>query len=53
VCVGILGNLAGKAHAPYYIVICGLSGSTVFFPRCTKNGTNFGKKKLLNTKCVF
>jgi hypothetical protein len=22
---------ACKAHAPYYIVICGLSGSTIFF----------------------
>ena len=23
---------ACNAHAPYYIVICGLSGSTIFFP---------------------
>jgi len=23
--------LASKTHAPYYIVICGLSGCTIFF----------------------
>ena len=40
------------AHAPYCIVICDLSGSTMFFPHYLINGTIFWKK-LLNTKCVF
>jgi hypothetical protein len=31
VCVCSFGYTACNAHAPYYIVICGLSGSTVFF----------------------
>jgi len=31
VCVSSLTYSARKAHAPYYIVICGLSGSTVLF----------------------
>jgi hypothetical protein len=39
------------AHVPYYIVISGLSGSTIFF-HILINGTIFGKK-LLNMKCVF
>ena len=30
-CVCSLSYPACNAHAPYYIVICGLSGSTVFF----------------------
>jgi hypothetical protein len=30
-CVCSLSYPACKAHAPYYIVICGLSGSTIFF----------------------
>jgi hypothetical protein len=30
-CVCSLSYLAHKAHAPYYIVTCGLSGSTIFF----------------------
>jgi hypothetical protein len=30
VCVCNLSYPACKAHAPYYIVICGLSGSTIF-----------------------
>jgi hypothetical protein len=38
-----------KAHAPYHIVICGLSGSAVF---STLSGTTFGRKTL-NVKCVF
>jgi len=48
-----LGYPACKAHAPYYIVICGLPRSTIFPPHYLINGTTFGKKKLLNTKCVF
>ena len=45
-CLCSLNYPACKAHAPYYIVICGLSGSTIFFP-------GFSEKKLLNPKCVF
>ena len=41
-----------KAHAPYYIYICGLSASTTFFHVPLLNGTISGKK-LLNTNCVF
>ena len=37
-----------------HIVICGQSGSTIFFPRyLKKKGTIFEKKVLLNIKCVF
>ena len=36
----------------HHIVICGLPGSTVLFPRHLMNETIF-EKKLLNTKCVF
>ena len=36
------------------IVICGLSGCTVFFHVILINGTTFEKKKkLFNIKCVF
>ena len=31
VCVSSLSYPACKAHAPYHIVICGLTGSTIFF----------------------
>ena len=37
---------------PYYIVICGLSGSTIFLTDYIKNIIIFGKD-LLNIKCVF
>jgi len=36
-----------------HIVICGLTGSTIFFPHYLINGTIFGGKKLLHIKCVF
>jgi hypothetical protein len=52
VCVCSLSYPACKAHASYYIVICGLSGSIHIFPHYLINGTIFGKK-LLNIKCVF
>jgi len=42
---------ACKANAPYYVVVYGLSGSTIFFKNITKK-TWFSEKKLLNTKCV-
>jgi hypothetical protein len=44
---------ACKAHAPYYIVIRGLSNSTKFFPHCLINGTNFGKKVIEHKMCVL
>jgi hypothetical protein len=37
---------ACKAHAPYYIVICGLSGCYHIFPHYVINGTIFAKKIL-------
>jgi hypothetical protein len=38
-------------HGPYDTVICGLSGSTIFFHIILMKGTTFrGKKKLLNMK---
>jgi hypothetical protein len=52
-CVSSLNHPACKAHAPYYIVICGLSGSTVFFPHDLINGTIFGKKVIENKMCVL
>ena len=41
---------ACKACALYYIVICGLSGSTIFC-HIISNGTNFGKKILIKKMC--
>jgi hypothetical protein len=46
-----LSYLARKAHAPYYIVICGLSGSNIFFHIISQR--HDFRKKLLNIKCVF
>jgi hypothetical protein len=43
---------ACKAHTLYYIVICGLSGCTIFFPHYLVNGTIL-RKTWLNIKCVF
>ena len=43
-----------SAHAPYYIVIRGLSGSTVSFYVIVSGRIFVGEGgKLLNTKCVF
>jgi hypothetical protein len=48
-----LSYTAYKAHGQYYVVICGLSGSTIFLSYYLINGTNFGKT-LLNIKmCVL
>ena len=63
VCVFSLSYAVCVAHTPYYIVICGLSGST-YLPSFSaisppKKGAIFAKKKrkkrrkLLNIKCVF
>jgi hypothetical protein len=52
VCVCSCRYPAFKAHAPYCIVVCGLSGCTIFFPNCLINGMIFGRK-VMNTKCVF
>jgi hypothetical protein len=43
-CVCSLSYPACKAHAPYYIVICGMSGSTVVFHIISQK-TRFSKKK--------
>ena len=52
--VCILGYPACKAHAPYYIVICGLSASTTFFNNISNNVKIFGGREAIwNTKCVF
>jgi hypothetical protein len=51
-CVCSLIYPACQAHAPYYIVICGLSDCIVFFHVMSDN-TIFGKWKLLNIKLVF
>jgi hypothetical protein len=48
-----LSYLACKAHAPYYIVICGLSGPPILVLIWTDvDGTTFGRKAL-NMKRVF
>jgi len=43
---------AFKAHAPYYVVICSLSGSTVFFHIISQSVDDF-ERKLSDVKCVF
>ena len=44
---------ACEAHAPYYIVICDLSGSFMFFHIIFQTLRFSGKKKLLNVKMCF
>jgi hypothetical protein len=44
-----LTSPASKAHALYYIVICGLSGATIFFDII--NGMIFGKKLWKKNVC--
>jgi hypothetical protein len=41
-----------KAHASCFIFVCGLSGSTMFFPHYLMNGTIFGAKKIQWTQNV-
>jgi hypothetical protein len=47
-----LSYSAFRAYAPYYIVICRLSASTIFF-HIIINGTIFGKKFLEHNMCDF
>jgi len=42
-----------NAHAPFYIVICGLSDSTNFFPSSSHKRHDFLKKKILNKKGFY
>jgi hypothetical protein len=44
---------ARNAHAPYYILICGLSGPAIFFHIITYTEGLSGGGELLNTKCVL
>jgi hypothetical protein len=43
---------AYRVHAPYCIVICGLSGCTRFF-ECLTNGAIFGKRVVEYKMCVL
>ena len=51
VCVCSLSYPACNAHAPYYIAICGLSVSTIFF-RVNSQTARFSEN-LLDTEYVF
>jgi inorganic pyrophosphatase/exopolyphosphatase len=51
VCVCSLSYPARNAHAPYYIVNCGLSGSTIF-SKVSHKQNDFRKKVIENTMCV-
>jgi hypothetical protein len=44
---------AFKAHAPYFIVTCGLLRSTIFFPHYLINGTIFDNKVIGHKMCVL
>ena len=50
VCVCSLMYPVRNAYAPYYIVISGVFGSTVFFPHYLINDTIFERKKLTEHK---
>jgi len=39
-----------KAHAPYYMVLCGLTGCIIFFPHDLINGTIFFFKNITEHK---
>jgi len=54
VCVCSLRYPACNAHAPCYIVIWGLSDSTIFFPTLFHKRRDFQKKKVIGQrKCVL
>ena len=51
-CVCSLSYPTSNAHASYYVVVCGLPGSTIFFDIVSQTA-RFFLKELLNIKCVF
>jgi hypothetical protein len=51
-CVCSLGYPECKLHAPYYIVVCGLSGFHHIFPHLIK-GTVFRKEVFEHKMCVL
>jgi len=51
-CVCSLRYHAREAHTPYYIVICGLSGPTIFFNSSSQTA-QISWIALLNIKCVL
>ena len=52
-CVSSLSHPACKVQVPYYIVVCGLSGCTIFLCIVSETAPFLGGKNLLNIKCVF
>ena len=44
---------ACNAHAPYYVVICGLSGSTIFFFSHYVTISEIFEKKMSDIRCVL
>jgi hypothetical protein len=53
VCVGSLSYPACKAHVPYYIVICGLSGCKIYYSTVSHKRQDFRGGGELNMRSVF